>query len=113
MSDTIALSIIHFWAMAIACSFFSFPNTELCKTSNTANHFLSSHVRETEGTKDTAGETCHVSVRNELGASKGLRSLPLFADKLVNKVITACGALLTGEERKNFVCVSIYVYYTV
>lgn len=85
MSDTIAFPITHFWAMASACSFFSFQNTELCKTFDTANRFLSSPVRGAEGTEDTAGELCHVSVRNELGASKGLRSLSCLQRNLLTR----------------------------
>ena len=62
MSNTIAFPSTHFWATAIACSFSSFPNLELCETSNTANHFLSTLVRGAEGTEDTAGKMCRVSV---------------------------------------------------
>lgn len=59
MSDTIAFLATHFWATAITCSFSSFPNPELRETSNTANHFLSTPVSESEGTEDTAGKMCH------------------------------------------------------
>lgn len=62
MSDTAAFPTTHFWATAITCSFLSFPNPELCETSNTTNHFLSTPVRRAEGTEDTAGEMGHVSV---------------------------------------------------
>lgn len=60
ISDAITFSATHFWAKAIAYSFSSFPNPELCETSNTANHFLCTRVMGTQGTDDAAREMCHI-----------------------------------------------------